>query len=310
MNGSTADTPDSRGNGDSTPARDAATRPAGTAEASRTNSPSSSGFKSVNNPSQATQAPDSRPQEEGAAAETSASTAAAPYGTRSRNRTSGARINYAEDKDLDMEAEVSGAAPMEPAPKRSAQSQTNGHIAGVESAEEKVTTSGTRRSGGFAAVNTATATNGTPSSNSKDALPGATAQSAASSHNHTSTTGSKKRKQPGSNVTASTQAGNQAAPRARGAAAAAAYTESNMMSFEKFGAFLKNGKLKADDGTTLGINGRSCRFQVLWPLGTNTLAQIIVTSSANLLESHTILRVSCSFYINTTTPAVRLMRSG
>src|SRR4051812_15705540 len=34
--------------------------------------------------------------------------AATTYGTRSRNRTSGIRINYADDKDIDLEIEAAG----------------------------------------------------------------------------------------------------------------------------------------------------------------------------------------------------------
>jgi hypothetical protein len=41
------------------------------------------------------------------------------------------------------------------------------------------------------------------------------------------------------------------------AASAGGARESNMLTFENCQGYLKNGKLKADDGTVLAVNGRA-----------------------------------------------------
>ena len=192
--------------------------------------------------------------EDGVNPETSTGIAGVSYGTRSRNRTSGARPNYAEDKDLEMDVDVNGANHTEPSVKKASQPSV-----GPGATEEKTngSTSSNRR-GGFATVNGTPAANPQTASSSKDGTPSNTSGGHIASQ--TSTAPSKKRKQPGTHVTTST-ASTSAQPPSRARGASAAYAESNMMSFERSGAYLKNGKLKADDGTVLSINGKSNNLQ-------------------------------------------------
>ncbi|KKY18402.1 putative phd finger and bah domain protein [Phaeomoniella chlamydospora] len=193
---------------------------------------------------------DGKADDEGVNGDSLSASAAAPYSTRSRNRTSGARPNYAEDKDLDGDTEMNGTAPVESAPKKSTPAPTTTSTPN----EEKMNASSVRRSG-FAAVNNgAQSNNPHTAANGKEALPGTSTFTTHSAANQNSTTTSKKRKQPGSGVnTPAPSAPSHPAPRSRGAAIAA-YAESNMMTFQRSGSYLKNGKLKADDGTALSIN--------------------------------------------------------
>ena len=72
---------------------------------------------------------------------------------------------------------------------------------------------------------------------------------------------SRKRKAPGSHLTSNTVNGGDpttAADNLRKQAyvtAACGTRETNMMSFEGTQAYLEDGELKADDGTTLEVNG-------------------------------------------------------
>jgi hypothetical protein len=172
--------------------------------------------------------------------------AAAPYGTRSRGRNGAPRPNYAEDRDIDMDFELTSPAPLSSkvggsSSKRSP-AQQNGY-SGTDSpaAEDKGPAASTRR-GHAATVNGVHANAG-----AKEAIPGTSTFSTSAG------AGSRKRKQPPSGAANS----NGTSKRAHAAASAGAHEHrySNMMTFEKSGARLKMGQLKADDGTVLRLNG-------------------------------------------------------
>lgn len=174
------------------------------------------------------------------------------YGTRSRHRTNGARPNYAEDKDMDIDADTNNTTQKESSMKKGSAPQA----IGVASEEEVVHNVSTRRSGGFAAVNgNGSTAPHTAQAQQRDSLPGMSSFASLSTSTQPSTT-SRKRKQPGGAAATAAPAASSSQPssRLRGSYSSAV-PESNMMSFEKSGAILKNGKLKADDGTVLSING-------------------------------------------------------
>jgi len=142
--------------------------------------------------------------------------ASSPYGTRSRNR--GARVNYAEDKDNEMDFELSATYnPTSPTSKPAGDATTSG-------------TSRRQLAAGPAA--------GKDSKDGKDAAP--TALTATT----TNSVAGKKRK------------GGAAAAAAAQAAISSMMKDaslSNMLSFDR--PFLKDGKLISDDGTVLVVHG-------------------------------------------------------
>jgi hypothetical protein len=174
--------------------------------------------------------------------------AAAPYGTRSRGRNGAPRPNYAEDRDIDMDFELTSPAPLSSkvggsSSKRSPAQQNGYSGADSPAAEDKGPAASTRR-GHAATVNGVHANAAV-----KEAIPGTSTFSTSG----TGTAGSRKRKQPPSGAANS----NGTSKRAHAAASAGAHEHrySNMMTFEKSGARLKMGQLKADDGTVLRLNG-------------------------------------------------------
>ena len=182
--------------------------------------------------------------------------ASAPYGTRSRNRTGGARPNYAEDREVDLMIEANSKI-TKPGPTKVPAAAS--HPDGDESENDLNVSNPTRR--GFAAVNgNIHATNGAPQA-TRDPIPGTSTFSANPSTS--STSGSKKRKQPGSsntNTNLSTTTATATALKARSAGAQQSrqhnYNETNMLSFEGCRARLNaKGQLRADDGTILAVNG-------------------------------------------------------
>lgn len=182
-----------------------------------------------------------------------------PYGTRSRNRTGNARPNYAEDREVDAEYEWSSGKKSHAGGGSGTSSQAQGgendKSVGVSTRRSSTTNSGSTAS-------KVVATNA-----SKDGIPGMSSFSLNSDSGVASLPAtSKKRKTPGGGVSQSVAlptSGNSvshgAARRAATAASSASYRETNMLTFENCRGYLKNGKLKADDGTVLGINGKSHR---------------------------------------------------
>ena len=195
------------------------------------------------------------------AIETGDTNGAAPYGTRSRNRTGASRPNYAEDKELDQFIEANGKITKSTPPKAAA------HSTGVEleaADVERNSNNAARR--GFAAINTAVPEVNGNAPVVRDLIPGTSTFSANPSVNGNGTAPqSKKRKQPGASTTVSTTgAATPSTSRTpRSSASGRQQHETNMMTFEGCGARLNGHKeLKADDGTILSINGTSlgCLF--------------------------------------------------
>lgn len=195
------------------------------------------------NPS-SNQAPSSKESEENGAA---------PYGTRSRNRPGRSRPNYAEDAEMDFETTVASA---------------NGNVSDPPSHEsvaaESAQASGVGGKKGSAAAS-GNASWGNSGPNPKDNpatpnIPGASASTTATNQASTAQPATKRRKNAAATngTHASASAPSQAGAKRGGQVmpAASSARESNMMTFEKTGAMLKNGHMEADDGQTVSINGK------------------------------------------------------
>lgn len=173
----------------------------------------------------------------------SSTTGPAPtYGTRSRNRTGNSRPNYAEDKELDAEFEV--ASSVKGTGRRSkivdsSASTDNGHAP-------------SRNVSGMEPISSPAI-----QAHHKDQIPGTSTFSAIPTGVGTQ---SKKRKAA---AQATTQLHpplpTQAVTRRASTAVYMGYNveDSNMLSFESCGGRLKDGKLVADDGTVLQVNGKN-----------------------------------------------------
>lgn len=179
---------------------------------------------------------------------------ASPYGTRSRNRTGNPRPNYAEDREPDADFEFTSGKRIQGAAIPSSQ---------IHTALDKVSEPNTRRPSNPSIATQASLPKPTTSTISKDNLPG---MSSFSAYPETLAVAqapapSRKRKAPGAappNNTISTPPQHVVpAPSRRPAlnSVSASMKTSNLMTFEGCKGFLKNGKLKADDGTILGVDG-------------------------------------------------------
>ena len=203
-----------------------------------------------------------------------------PYGTRSRNRTGSTRPNYAEDRELEMDYEWSSK-------KSHSASTTSNPPQALEL--DKALGSGSRRSttapGGSGTAKAATA----GVSISKDFIPGMSTFSVNSDSSTNATPSSKKRKAPGGSSNGATASGSGLShAQTRKASHAipsggACRREANMFSFETSQGYLRNGKLKADDGTLFAVNGK-CRA---FPLKSKTCFPYV--DRANQLEDHVYL---------------------
>ncbi|KAI9813134.1 MAG: putative PHD type zinc finger protein with BAH domain-containing protein [Pycnora praestabilis] len=192
-------------------------------------------------------------------ATTSATSGASPYGTRSRNRNGAARPNYAEDQidvELDYNAHAVGHSTLNKPPTSSGTSTSSVQLA------ENGRSSGVSTRRASAAVANGNITIGSGSSASiaaKDQIPG-TSSFSANPTGSVAAPPSKKRKVTGTSTVASSHnnttngpVGGQTVTR-RASTMNGGQRETNMMSFEICQGYLKNGKLKADDGTLLGLN--------------------------------------------------------
>lgn len=176
-----------------------------------------------------------------------------PYGTRSRNRTGNSRPNYAEDRDLeDYDWHMTKKSHISQGSATAVQLQTGDSekSSGVNTRRSSTTASGT----GVGKVAAST----TP----KEHIPGM------SSFSITPEAGApppppptKKRKAPnGGHVNSNGSASSSHAPNHSRKhpnlpAVAVGFRETNMMSFESSQGYLRHGKLRADDGTMLGVDG-------------------------------------------------------
>ena len=231
--------------------------------------------------------------------ETSDINGAAPYGTRSRNRTGASRPNYADDKELDHLIEANGKISKSAPPKAAA---TPAAVDPEPADNERHSNNQARR--GFAAVNANVSDLNGNTPVARDLIPGTSTFSANPSVNGTAQ--SKKRKLPGGNTTISTPhvANNLISRMPRSSVGARQHQETNMMTFEGCGARLTaNKELKADDGTVLAVNGTYPESSYLDGLYFSSrlcllivLLQTTPTSSANHPESHTTSLESWSFF--------------
>ena len=183
-------------------------------------------------------------------------TGASPYGTRSRNRTGNPRPNYAEDREPEMEYELSST-------KRSHAGSGSSIPNTTQSGDgDKPSTASTRRSSTTAPIALPTTNKAIPPSVQKDHLPGMSSFSVNPETNTAPPAPSRKRKAPGAGLgpsqTSSAVTQTPAPGISRRTATAPnlkASRETNLMTFETCQGYLKNGKLKADDGTILAVNG-------------------------------------------------------
>lgn len=192
---------------------------------------------------------------------TSMTDAAAPYSTRSRGRRDGApRPNYAEDVEMDFEL-TSPAPGTKSAANSTKRSTAVSSITGSPSAavdSDKGPAASTRKGQSTAANAT---TNGTQANAAaKEPIPGTSTFSANATNNNNASSASsvsRKRKQPPSGATGTNSSGTAKRVSSSTSGYKHDFRLSSMMTFENSGARLRNGKLKADDGTTLEVNGKS-----------------------------------------------------
>ena len=181
---------------------------------------------------------------------------ASPYGTRSRNRTGNARPNYAEDRELEMDFEWTSSKKTQAA----ANSTIPSNI--LPGDNDKPSATNTRRSSTTAPVGPITTNKPVTANPQNNNLPGMSSFSVYPETTTGPTAPSRKRKAPGigpvtthtsSALTQTSVAGisRRVAPPSN----ASRLRTTNLMTFENCQGYLKNGKLRADDGTTLAVNG-------------------------------------------------------
>lgn len=180
---------------------------------------------------------------------------ASPYGTRSRNRTGNARPNYAEDRELEMDFEWTSSKKMQAV----ANSTISSNVLPGDS--DKLSATNTRRSSTTASVGPITTNKPVTVNPQNNNLPGMSSFSVYPEATTGTTAPSRKRKAPGSGPvtthtsSALTQTSVAAMSRRVPPSNASRLRTTNLMTFENCQGYLKNGKLKADDGTTLAVNG-------------------------------------------------------
>jgi hypothetical protein len=180
------------------------------------------------------------------------------YGTRSRNRPGRSRPNYAEDTEMDFEmGAASTNGNMSNPSSRNSMAPDSGHSSSVSGKKSSASAQGTASWGNSGSNTKDNATNLDISGTSTTAPP--TQSSTPQPQPPT-----KRRKNAAANATngshataaAPSQAGTKRGNHAMPVVAAHSARESNMMTFESTGAFLKDGHLEADDGQTLSVNGK------------------------------------------------------
>ena len=173
-----------------------------------------------------------------------------PYGTRSRNRTGNSRPNYAEDREGDIETD--SQMPRKSQPPKSAHTDPilfNDNTQPNQD-ERRSSIPGSSTAAGKAAITQV----------SKESLPGMS--SFAINKDSTTQPPAKRRKTAANGSSApgvsSGPAHYAAQPQSRKQHATVpsnGLRETNMLSFENCQGYLRNNKLRADDGTVLGVNG-------------------------------------------------------
>ncbi|KAJ5224271.1 uncharacterized protein N7469_007774 [Penicillium citrinum] len=172
-----------------------------------------------------------------AVADPAGSSAAAPYGTRSRGRNA-PRPNYAEDRDLEVEFEAS--APAKGAKRNGGVVLTN-IVNGSKSDSEKTSPTLPRKS----------LPNGTtPQILPKESIPGTSSFSARP--DDANGAGPIRKRKATTSAPSNTNAAKKIFTSAPGDSDGGYFT--NMVSFENSEPILKDGLITADDGTTFGLN--------------------------------------------------------
>lgn len=184
-----------------------------------------------------------------------------PYGTRSRNRTGNARPNYAEDREPEIDFDWSSAK------KRSRGVSGSGVAGSALSAEaERTSGSNTRRSSNSAGTPVVINGKATTVTGPRDHIPGMSSFSVnpEPASNVPASASSRKRKAPGNGLTTSHASSSTSrtslslSQRRQGAAGVPSATSmraTNIMTFENCQGCLRNGRLEADNGDVLSING-------------------------------------------------------
>lgn len=184
---------------------------------------------------------------------------AAPYGTRSRNRTGTSRPNYAEDREIDAELELSP-----PTRDLVVRKVARGSEVGYSNASDVSKSSNTaRKSYGLDLEQT-----NAVQSHHKEPIPGTSTFSAKPTTTAVSNTSSKKRKASSQHTTMALLQNPGTAPPVQAitrrtsmaAQVSSGFRQSNMLTFEKCGGRLQDKKLAADDGTFLEVNGKETVF--------------------------------------------------
>ncbi len=177
------------------------------------------------------------------------------YGTRSRNRPGRSRPNYAEDTEMDFEmAPAAMNGNLSDPPSRNSLAPDSSHSSTVSG---KKGSASAQANGPWG--NSATLPKDSPA-NLPISNPSPSIAPPPSSNPPQPTT--KRRKNAASNATNgnhtnAASAGQSGGKRANQATAVAnSARESNMMTFENTGAFLRAGRLEADDGRTVSVNGK------------------------------------------------------
>lgn len=184
--------------------------------------------------------------------------AAAPYGTRSRNRPGRSRINYAEDTEMDFEMTAAAST------NGNASDQPSRSLVAAENGQPPVASG---KKGAGAGPGSAPWGNPAKDNQANLSISGSSATTPAAQSSVAQPT-TKRRKHAAKDATngaqtvatapsQTTKRSGQAQVQASAAAASPYARESNMMTFEFSGAMLKDGRLQADDGQTVSINGKS-----------------------------------------------------
>ena len=182
---------------------------------------------------------------------------ASPYGTRSRNRSANTRPNYAEDRDADMDFEYTST--------KKAHATAFPAVSQICEAD-KSSGSNSRRSSNNAPPTATPSAKAVLATASKDHLPGMSSFSINPELPNVTPAPapSRKRKAPGAapvnntpsiNVRTTTSTGS--SRRAVSTVTGASTRTTNLMTFENCQGYLRNGKLRADDGTVLSVDGKS-----------------------------------------------------
>lgn len=218
---------------------------------------------------------------------------ASPYGTRSRNRNGASRPNYAEDKDLDADYDnyrdgalakavtrqasitnlPSAATQQPPAPPRSGSGSARKPLVSSSTDDSKQPSGSHHQNSttkdqsaphapppaASSSVATVTIVNAPSKSKKRKADH---APSSSGSQTPLSTGVQRRHGGVASNGNGASHAHGQNAGSGGGSGkrAGGGYGESNLLTFEASGALLKNGKMVADDGTVLEVNGEYCPF--------------------------------------------------